>query len=243
MRAQVDQHVAAGADVTLQLVEADDPRAYGCCPMDDAGRITAFLEKTSDPVASTINAGCYVFRRAVIDEIPPGRVVSVERETFPALLERQARVMAFGAAERAYWLDVGTPEAFVRGSCDLVLGRMPSAAVPGPTGAWLALDGADIAADALLSGGTTVGRGARIGAGSVVDGCVLFDGAVVGEGAVVRDSVVASRARVGDGASLDGVVVGDRADIGAENELTRGARVWCDAVLPARSIRFSSDVG
>ena len=66
-----------------------------------------------------------------------------------------------GYAEDAYWLDVGTPEAFVRGSCDLVLGTLPSTALPGPPGESLVLErGPRRAADALLAGGTTVGHAA-----------------------------------------------------------------------------------
>ena len=127
-----------------------------------------------------INAGCYVFRRSVIDQIPPGQVVSVERETFPELIAAGAVVM--GYAEAAYWLDVGTPEAFVRGSCDLVLGALPSPALPGAVGAFLLLGDAQVAADALLSGGTTVGAGAVVEAGAIVQGSVIFDGAAIGAG-------------------------------------------------------------
>ena len=54
--------------------------------------------------------------------------MSVERETFPDLIAAGATVL--GYAEAAYWLDVGTPEAFVQGSCDLVLGALPGPAVP-----------------------------------------------------------------------------------------------------------------
>ena len=45
-------------------------RAFGCVPTDDDGRVTAFLEKTEDPPTDQINAGCYVFRREVIEAIP-----------------------------------------------------------------------------------------------------------------------------------------------------------------------------
>src|SRR5713226_8897818 len=126
--AQLDLHGKADAAVTLHLVEVPDPARFGCVPTDPAGRVTAFLEKTPEPVTNRINAGCYVFRRRVIDEIPAGRVSSVERETFPALIASGAVVM--GYPDSAYWLDVGTPEAFVRGSCDLVLGRLRSSAMP-----------------------------------------------------------------------------------------------------------------
>src|SRR5262249_57828473 len=118
----------ADAGVTLHLVEVPAPARFGCVPLDAAGRVTAFLEKTPEPVTNRINAGCYVFRRSVIDEIPPGRVVSVERETFPGFIASGQVLMGF--VDTAYWLDVGTPETLVQGSCVLVLGRLVSAALP-----------------------------------------------------------------------------------------------------------------
>ncbi len=237
--AQVDLHIKTDAAVTLHLVEVEDPSRFGVVPTDASGRVTAFLEKTRVPVTNRINAGCYVFRREVIDQIPAGRRVSVERETFPGLIEAGALVM--GYHESANWLDVGTPQTFVRGSCDLVLGRLPAPAVPGPAGPSLLLAGASVAADASVSGGTVVGAGASVGAGATVDGSVLFDGAAIGEGAVVRDSIVGRGAIVAPGAVLDEAVIGDGAYIGSGNELGRGIRVWPDVRLEPTSIRFSSD--
>jgi mannose-1-phosphate guanylyltransferase len=239
LAAQVAAHVAADADATLHLTEVEDPRAFGCVPTDRDGRVTAFLEKTPNPVTNRINAGCYVFRRKVIDAIPAGRPVSVERETFPGLVADGSVVL--GHVDAAYWLDLGTPAAFVQASCDLVRGVAPSPALPGPVGERLVLDGAGVAADALVTGGTTVGAGAAVGPGASVEGSVLLDGAVVAAGAVVRGSVVGRSARVGAGTVLDGVVVGDGAVVGEGNELAPGARVWCDVSIPPYAIRFSPD--
>jgi mannose-1-phosphate guanylyltransferase len=238
--AQVDLHRKTDAAVTLHLVEVDDPSRFGVVPTEDTGRVTAFLEKTPDPVTNRINAGCYVFRRDVIDRIPAGRRVSVERETFPGLIEAGDLVM--GYPESAYWLDVGTPQTFVRGSCDLVLGRLATTALPGPTGPALLLPGAWVAADAQVSGGTVVGAGATVSAGATVHGSVLFDDAQVGAGAVVRDSIVGRAAVVAPGAALSGAVIGDGAVIGPGNELAHGIRVWPGVRLEPTSIRFSADV-
>jgi mannose-1-phosphate guanylyltransferase len=247
--AQVDLHRKMEAAVTLHLVPVVDPSRYGCVPTDALGRVTAFLEKTPNPVTNQINAGCYVFRRSVIDQIPSGQVVSVERETFPALIGANAVVM--GYAEDAYWLDVGTPEAFVRGSCDLVLGNMPSPAVGSQTGEALVLADARAAPDALLAGGTTVGAGAVIEPGAIVESSVIFDGATIGAGAIVRNSVVGRSATIAGGAThdgaavrgavLDGVVVGDGAYVGPGNELAAGLRLWPGMRLEQTSVRFSSD--
>ncbi|MEA5365826.1 NDP-sugar synthase [Amycolatopsis sp., V23-08] len=239
LSAQLGVHYDSGADVTLHLQRVPDPSRFGSVPTDETGRVQAFLEKTPYPTTDQVNAGCYVFRRQVIESIPTGRRVSVERETFPALLEKGAHLHGF--VDASYWLDVGTPEAFVRGSADLVRGIAPTSALPGRAGEFLVLDGASVAEDAELSGGSTIGVAAVVGSGAKIDGSVLFDGAAVSEGAIVENSVLGHGARVGAGAVLRGVVLGDGASVGAGCELLDGARIWPDTVLPDGSVRFSSD--
>jgi mannose-1-phosphate guanylyltransferase len=237
--AQIDLHRKADAAVTLHLVEVPDPARFGCVPTDFDGRVTAFLEKTPNPVTSQINAGCYVFTRRYIDAMPAGTVLSVERETFPGLIEAGETVM--GYLESAYWLDVGTPEAYVRGSSDLVLGELYSAAVPGECGPALFLPGATADPSATVTGGTAMGAGSSVGAGAIVDGSVLFDGVTIGARARVTASVIGSGATIGEGAVLDGVVIGTGAEVCGGNELRQGLRVWPGVRLDPTSVRFSTD--
>ncbi|MGW2842789.1 sugar phosphate nucleotidyltransferase [Streptomyces sp. NPDC001493] len=242
IRALVTTHTDSGADVSLHLTRVQDPRAFGLVPTDASGRVSAFLEKPQTPeeiVTDQINAGAYIFRRSVIDSIPADRPVSVERETFPGLLAAGAHLQ--GMVDSTYWLDLGTPQAFVRGSADLVLGRAPSPAVPGRCGERLVLPGAQVAPDAKLSGGTVVGERAVIGEGARITGSAVLADAVIEAGAVVTDSLVGAGARIGSRTVLAGAVIGDGARVGADNELRDGVRVWCDAVLPDGAVRFSSD--
>lgn len=240
LNAILDTHTKTDADVTLHLVRVGDPRAFGCVPTDEEGRVSAFLEKTQDPPTDQINAGCYVFKREIIEQIPEGRPVSVEREVFPNLLAEGKRV--FGHVDTSYWRDMGTPEDFVRGSADLVRGIAPSPALEGPRGESLVHPGAGVAPGAVLIGGTVVGRGAEVGAGARLDGAILFDGAVVEAGAVVERSILGFGVRVGPRALVRDAVIGDGADIGARCELLRGARVWPGVTLPDGGVRFSTDV-
>ncbi|EGG43499.1 mannose-1-phosphate guanylyltransferase [Streptomyces griseoaurantiacus] len=242
IRALVRTHETTGADVSLHLTRVTDPRAYGLVPTDATGRVTAFLEKPQTPeeiVTDQINAGAYVFRRSVIDTIPAGRPVSVERETFPGLLAAGAHLR--GMVDSTYWLDLGTPAAFVRGSADLVLGRAPSPAVPGRCGDRLVLPTAEVATDAKLTGGTVVGEGACVGEGARISGSTVLSGAVVEPGAVITDSMIGAHSRVGRRTILTGAVIGDGASVGPDNELREGTRIWCDAHIPAGAVRFSSD--
>lgn len=231
-------HQSTGADVTLCLHRVPDARPYGCVATDPDGRVTAFREKDPKPVTDQINAGLYAFRRPVIDTIPTGRPVSVERETFPGLLEAGAKIM--GVVNDGYWRDFGTPADFVAGSADLVRGVAPSPAVPA-TGERLLLPGAQVDPSAEVCGGSTIGRDAAVAAGVLVDGSVVFDAAQIAADAVVVRSVIGARAVIGKGTVVEDAVIGDRAVLGAGIELRAGARVWPDVRLGDGAIRFSSD--
>ncbi|MGH3815121.1 MAG: NDP-sugar synthase, partial [Pseudonocardiaceae bacterium] len=175
----------------------------------------------------------------MIDSIPAGRPVSVERETFPGLLAAGARLHAH--VDDSYWLDLGTPAAFVRGSADLVRGLVPSPELPGPVGEALLLPGADVHVDARVGGGSVVGAGCVVERGAQVFGSVLMDRARVATGADLQRSVLGAGAQVGAGAVLRDAVVGDGAVVGAGCELRDGVRVWPGVVLPDGSVRFSAD--
>jgi mannose-1-phosphate guanylyltransferase len=173
-------HESKGADVTLYLTEVEDARAYGAVELDGSGRVSAFNEKMENPPTNIINAGCYIFNREVIASIPFGKVISVERETFPQLLAIGAKV--FGFIDKSYWLDIGTPAALLKASRDLVFEMNRE---------FLALSDATIAADAIVSGGSVIGRRARIESLAQVDGSVIGDGAVIGSGARLKNCFVA----------------------------------------------------
>ena len=214
---------AGPVNVSLHLVEVPDARAFGCVPTDDQGRVLAFVEKSDDPPTNQVNAGCYVFRRSVIDTIPAGRVVSVERETFPGLVDSGALVV--GYVETAYWRDVGSPEALVAASRDVVTGVAPSSAVTGSDGAAVVADGAQV--DGEVGAGSVVLEHARVEDGAVVTESVLMTGAHVGRAARVHASVLGPGAVVGEQAQLDGVTLGDGASVAAGMRLEH-RRIDCD---------------
>jgi mannose-1-phosphate guanylyltransferase len=237
--AQVACHRDSGAAATLHLVTVDDARAYGCVPTDAAGRVLAFHEKMPEPVSHQINAGCYVLDRSVVDAIPAGAVVSLERETFPSLLADGAVVV--GVVDDAYWLDVGTPAAYVQAGVDVVRGIASSPAYDvTPTGC-LVDPSAVLHETATVRDGAAIGAGVHLDADADVAESVVQRGARIDAGAIVTRSAIGAGAAIGAGCVVDDAVVGDGARIGAGNELRAGIRVWPDVVLPDVSVRFSSD--
>lgn len=173
---QIAFHQSKSSVATLHLIEVEDARAFGCVPTDSDGRVTAFLEKMDNPVTNSINAGCYVFDSSVIADIPLGEVVSIERETFPALVASARPV--FGYKEQAYWLDVGTPAALFKGSRDLI------------DGDFHAMDGCVIDPTATIVGKSSLGSRVTVGAGVEIDNCIIGDGVTIGAGAQLRNCFI-----------------------------------------------------
>ena len=186
--AQVKFHEAKNADVTLHLISVDDARAFGCVPTDADGRVTAFLEKMDNPVTNSINAGCYIFNRSVINQIPLGKVVSVERETFPALVTSGRPV--FGYKEQAYWLDVGTPAALFKGSRDAVGADFKVG------------QGTTIGDGCKISGGSSIGSRCQIGQGVTIFDSIICDDVRIESGASISHSFIAPGATVDAGADI-----------------------------------------
>jgi mannose-1-phosphate guanylyltransferase len=112
------------------------------------------LEKMDNPPSNLINAGCYIFNRSIIESIPEGKVVSVERESFPQFLAEEKKV--FGFVDRSYWLDIGTPAALIKGSTDLITGKVFSAVTPAHSGDSIIAESAMIAFDAKIKGGCNI---------------------------------------------------------------------------------------
>ena len=179
---QIQQHVANRADVTLHLTHVDDARAYGCVPVDENGRVTAFLEKMENPITNTINAGSYVFHPSVIETIAANTVVSVERDVFPTLVAAGKKI--YGYVEDAYWLDIGTPRALLAGSKHLVGGEFKADATSA------------IAASATLQEGTSVGERCIIDENVLISGSIICAGVDVGAGSEIRNSFVAPGSHV-----------------------------------------------
>ncbi len=220
----------------LHLIKVEDPSAFGCVVHGENGRISNFVEKPKREEAPTdeINAGTYLLERAVLDMIPTGRNVSIERETFPKILAEGNALYAYTTDD--YWIDVGRPQQYLDAHRHILSGEMPLQLEPGLTGqgnvqgmiiAPVHMDG-----DVLIEPGAEVGpnvvlgEGCRVGSGAKICDSVLWDHVIVGKGAQIEGAIIASGSSVGDGARVGrGTVVGHDMVIEANAVLAPGSRV------------------
>jgi NDP-sugar pyrophosphorylase family protein len=215
-------HREKKAGVTIVLTEVDDPTNYGLVETHADGRVRQFLEKPGwNEIDSlrTINAGTYIIEPEYLDLIRGGAHVSIEREFFPLLVEREAPFYAF--LHRGYWIDIGTVAKYLKAHHDFFLrgGAIGQGYREVRRNVWVA-DGAAVPASveahgplvagpasvvgegAVFSRFCVVGAGCRIGAGAHLDGCVLWQGVSVGEGARLKGCVLGEGSSVGDHARL-----------------------------------------
>lgn len=208
-------HDECGAEATISLAQVEDPSAFGVVPTRPDGEVIAFVEKPPREQAPTnwINAGTYVLEPSVLDAIPPRLNVSIERETFPRMLERPGRL--FAMQSDAYWLDIGTPQKYFEAHVDVCSGRLGRPPVAGASewssGVWVQ-PGATIAPDAELVAPVLVGERATVGSGARIEASVLGADVEVGTGASLTRSVALDAVSVAPGASItDEVVAPDAA--------------------------------
>lgn len=201
-------HRKRDAQATIALTRVEDPSVFGVVPIDDEGAVLAFVEKPPRDEAPTdwINAGLYVLERSVFDLIPAGERISIERSTFPKLVENRS---LFAVQDHAYWLDAGTPATLLQANLDAVdqgeTAIDASAAIIGSTversvvGARSSLNGATIRRSLIMND-------AVLEAGCVVEDSIIGDGATIRTGAILRAHTI-----VGDGVVVHaGIYEGER---------------------------------
>ena len=77
--------------------------------VDDAGTVTGFTEKPSEPVSDLVNAGMYAFHPSVLAEIDGPPPADIGYHLLPRLVGRARAVLVKG-----YFRDIGTVESYQR---------------------------------------------------------------------------------------------------------------------------------
>ncbi|MEF3306727.1 NDP-sugar synthase [Paenibacillus sp. GYB003] len=214
-------HNGHGGAVTIGLTEVDDPSHYGVVEQDKYGRILRFVEKPriGEAPSNRINAGIYVMDKSVLSCIPANREVSIERETFPLLIEKQVGV--YGKTVSGYWMDMGTNERYRKIHWDL-LNREYSLPIRGrenENGIWVG-DHCEIGAGVLLVPPVLIGDYVKIG-----DRSVIGPNVVIGNRCILRqhvrcsDTIMWDRCKVNDGTHLKNCIFGYDLELGSRHIL------------------------
>ncbi|MEY8763983.1 MULTISPECIES: NDP-sugar synthase [Clostridium] len=113
-------HKKKGASVSIAMTKVKDPSQYGVIEFGHDKYINAFKEKpkAGETDSKWINAGAYVFEPEVFKEIPKNKVISIEKDIYPLLLEKHYKMAAYEYND--YWIDVGTLKKYIQAHIDIL---------------------------------------------------------------------------------------------------------------------------
>jgi len=226
-------HRANNALVTLTLKDVPSPSPYGVILTDERGRVLEFREPSEaqkkalaanpniEPTGvDYINAGIYIMEPEALDEIPTGRPVSIERETYPQMLSTGKPIYA--VSRQGFWLDIGRPEQY-RQATQAILARDIAVEVPGEwmaLGYW-AMDNVQVDPTAHIAPTVHIGAGAKIGPGVSLSGkTVVGPHCCIKANATLTDCILQEGVIVGQGAQLSGVILDDGCHIESDTIIT-----------------------
>jgi len=254
----LEYHKSKKALATLTLTSVEDPTSYGLVPIDRTGKVTYFLEKPSWDEVTTdlVNAGIYILEPEVLNFIPKAENYSFERGVFPEMIEKRERVSGFPS--NAYWLDIGTPQNYLKAHHD-ILGRRIKFDFKGmqtKLGVWVGDnckisskanifgpvvmgENCQVEPNATIFGYTTIGNDCIIGPGVTISGSVLFNDCKINRSSVIKDSILDKGVELGVKVHVEETaVLGEKIKIGSENLLKRGIKIWPKTKIGENIIKF-----
>jgi mannose-1-phosphate guanylyltransferase len=209
LKAMIREHNERKATATIVLAPVDNPQAYGLVETESDGRIRRFLEKpkANEITTNNINAGTYILEPKVLDFLPAGENYSFEYGLFPDLLKRKEPFYAH-IPPRTYWIDIGTPERYLRVHSDLLANRVVRFHIKERRGNF------DAATVAEIDEASMIGDDCQIKPGAQIINSVLGQGCFVEERARVENCVIWPHTRIGTTAQLTGAIAGRGCHIG-----------------------------
>jgi mannose-1-phosphate guanylyltransferase len=258
LTAMMRRHRKTKPKVSIALTPVDNPTIYGVVETDTKGMVRRFVEKPRPEQVTTnmINAGIYIVEPEVLSHIPPSTPSMFERHLFPLLLKMGEPIL--GYPSDTYWIDIGTPEKYLKVHHDLLSNRAlssspywgnvkediqigsnskvhPSAAIEGPV---LIGESCAIARGAKVKGPAVLGPRCKVAEGAVVEGAILWPDSKVGKKAMLKNCIVAAHCSIQEGSQVpDNCVLGDNVVVGRNNKLAQGTKVWPDKRIEADTIQ------
>jgi len=181
----------------------EDPTEFGVMDLNSNSRIRQFQEKPSlkEAASNKINAGHYVLEPEVLNRIPEGEKVSIEREIFPELVKDGL----FGYEFDGYWIDCGRPPSLFKATCTLLDKR----------------DKTKLVGDRTLIKGelgdyVTIGEDCVI-EGSKIENSIIFDGVEIGDDCTIENSLLGYNVIVEENVTIKNSIISDNLYLEEDN--------------------------
>ena len=230
MLKMMDYHKRSHALATIAVTEVEDPSAYGVIESDKQGYAVSFIEKPApgDITSNFINAGIYIFEPEIFNEISLDGPVSVERVTFPKLLENSHRIAVY--KDDSYWIDIGTLEKYKQVHKDILSGKckMVDCNTSG-NGIHLGKN-VEIHPDSKIIAPVYIGDHVKIGAKAIISNTVIGSNSSIGEASRIVGSVIWDGVHISSDVRLRNTIITSNCDVKKDlsylNAVCSGHNIW-----------------
>lgn len=104
----IHHHQDNNSAFTMALTHVPDVSRYGQVALGGNSRLINFQEKETGESQGWINAGIYLINPVLIETIPEGQAMSLEKDIFPNWLTQPC----YGYKGSGRFLDIGTPDSY-----------------------------------------------------------------------------------------------------------------------------------
>lgn len=238
LEAAVAYHKEKKALATLVLTRVANPLPYGIVILNKDGRIKHFLEKPtwSEVFSDTINSGIYILDPKVFELVPLGRSFDFSQDLFPLLLSEGWPL--YGYVAEGLWKDIGGLMEYGRVHSDVLKGKDFQVTKGATIASSVKMNGFGIVgektviADDVLLDCVSIGKNCRIGRGSLLHHCCLWDNVVVGSEVRLEKAIVASNTNIGDRAYIEeGAVIGADCNLGKDTNIKSYVKIWPNKIV------------
>jgi len=182
---------------TISLWPVENVSEFGVADVNENGNITGFVEKPKpeDAPSEFINAGAYCLEPEVLDYIELDRLVSMEKEIFPQIINDTGRF--FGFKFEGYWMDIGRISSYLDAQSFLMKIKNIDKC-----------QGKNCVINGTIKE-SCIGNNVVIGINSKLDSVVVYDNAVIGENVHLSYCVIGENCKISNFSEIKNSVLGD----------------------------------
>lgn len=180
-------HVHSGALVTMALVPNHEPQRYGGVRLDSGGLVVGFAKRGPDAVGSYHFIGVQMASADAFESVRPGEVRNTVGDVYDRLIAAQPGSIRGYVCSAGFW-DIGTIGDYWRTSVAFAA----SEATPRPHDRVTLLGrGREVRVDPTATiHQSIVWDRVTVGAGAVLNGCIVTDDVMVPAGAEHRNAIL-----------------------------------------------------
>jgi len=206
-------HEKKNAVSTISLWPVENVSEFGVADVKEDGKIVGFVEKpnSEDAPSDLINAGAYCLEPMILDYIETGKLVSMEQEIFPQIIEDTGRFYGFKFS--GYWMDIGRISSYLDIHKFLLDKKNIEKFID---------ENSEIKGKLKK---TTLGKNVYIGNNCKVERAVIFDDAKIEDNTILNNCVIGENVLVGKSSNIKDSAVGDNEKIN-ENTKIQNEIIW-----------------